>query len=223
MEVLINFHRWRGIHTSGVIWIFTFMALICGLPTFYMNSFITRPQYDFEFVSYIFYYSLVIIVFLLSCFSDSAPKYILAATEPEPAETPSSEPVQQKCPEFEASFLSRITFWWFNDLAITGYRKSLTSSDLWALRDEDKTNTIAPQFDKNWLKQINFSKNQKENQNMVSYHNDEAKIETKVLKPRTNPGVVKTLVKTFGVYFLSGAVFKLGHDVLQFVSPQLLK
>lgn len=206
-----------------MVWIFALMALVCGLPTFYLNSFVERPQYDFQFVSYIFYYSLLIIVFLLSCFADSSANYTLAATEPETAETPLTESVKHKCPEFEASFLSKITFWWFNDLAITGYRKSLTSSDLWALRDEDKTNTIAPQFDKNWLKQISFSKQQNENQNMVSYHNNEAKIETKVSKPRVNPGVLKTLVKTFGLYFLSGAIFKLGHDILQFASPQLLK
>ena len=58
---------------------------------------------------------------------------------------------------------------------------------------------------------------------MVSYHNNEAKIETKVTTPKSTPGVMKTLTKTFGCYFLSGAVFKLFHDILQFVSPQLLK
>ena len=211
-------------HTSGVVWIFTFLELLSGFPTLYMNCWIEGPRFFYEFVSYLFYYSLVIIVFLLSCFADSLPKYSLTATDSEQSEPSYAESsVQQTSPEIEASFLSRITFWWFNGLAITGYRKSLTSSDLWTLRDEDKTNTIAPQFDKNWLKQLSFSKSAKESQNMVSYHNNEAKIETKTIKPKTTPGVVKTLIKTFGCYFLSGAVFKLFHDVLQFVAPQLLK
>jgi len=166
---------------------------------------------------------MVIILFLLSCFADSPPKYNLTSTESEQNED-STTSVQQKCPEIEASFLSKLIFWWFNGLAITGYRKDIVSSDLWSLKDEDKTNTIAPKFDKNWLKQISYSsKYQKENQKLVSYHNDEAKIQTKTVKSTKTPGTIKTLIKTFGSYFLSGAVFKLFHDILQFVSPQLLK
>jgi hypothetical protein len=167
---------------------------------------------------------MVIVLFLLSCFADSPPKYSLTSTESEQNEDTTAS-IQQNCPEIEASFLSKLTFWWFNGLAITGYRKGIVSSDLWSLRDADKTNTIAPKFDKNWLKQISYSsKYQKENQKLVSYHNDEAKIQTKsTTKPMRTPGTIKTLVKTFGLYFISGAVFKLGQDILQFVSPQLLK
>ena len=45
---------------------------------------------------------------------------------------------------------------------------------------------------------------------------------TDVIKPKT-ANIVWAICKTFGWLFISGAMFKLGHDLLQFVAPQLLK
>ena len=163
---------------------------------------------------------MIISLFLLCCFADSPPKYKL------PSETIYGEEIRKTCPEIEASFLSKLVFWWFNDIAITGYRKSLVTSDLWSLNEDDKTNSIAPKFDRNWLKQLPITeRNRSSNcQKFVSYKNDEANIKTKIIKPsKKQPGTLKTLISTFGCFFLSGAVFKLGHDLLQFINPLLLK
>lgn len=60
----------------------------------------------------------------------------------------------QECPELAASFLSQITFWWFGQLAVTGFKKSLTMDDLWELRPDDLTKKVAPKFDRNWNSQL---------------------------------------------------------------------
>ena len=162
---------------------------------------------------------MIISLFLLCCFADFPPKYKL------PSETIYGQEILKNCPEIEASFLSKLVFWWFNDLAITGHRKSLVTSDLWTLNQDDKTSSIARKFDRNWLKQIPMTERNRSNcQKFVSYQNDQANIKSKMIKPtKKQPGILKTLVSTFGWLFLSGAIFKLGIDLLQFTNPLLLK
>jgi len=94
------------------------------------------------------------------------------------------------------------------------------------LNEDDRTNKIAPIFDRHWLNQLPRSERRSsENQKLVSYRNNEANIETKVVSgsKKKKPGVITTLYKTFGWYFIFGAMFKLCQDLLQFTSPQLLK
>ena len=120
---------------------------------------------------------MIISLFLLCCFADFPPKYKL------PNEIIDGEEIRQNCPEIEASFLSKLVFWWFNGLAITGYRKSLVTSDLWALNQDNKTNSIAHKFDRNSFKQIPITERSRSNcQKFVSYKNDEANIKTKMMK-----------------------------------------
>ena len=177
---------------------------------------------------------MIISLFLLCCFADFPPKYKLPSEEINGetingeticGETIYGETILKTCPEIEASFLSKLVFWWFNGFAITGYRKSLVTSDLWALNEDDKTNSIAPKFDGNWLKQLPITERDKSSQQkFVSYKNDEANIKTKIIKPsKKQPGTLKTLISTFGCLFLSGAILKLGLDLLQFANPLLLK
>merc|ERR1711974_159237 len=53
-------------------------------------------------------------------------------------------------PETSSPFPSIITFSWFDSLASTGYKRSLTTSDLWQLNPRDQSATVAPIFNKNW-------------------------------------------------------------------------
>ena len=142
---------------------------------------------------------MIISLFLLCCFADFPPKYKLPSEEIN-GETIYGEEILKTCPEIEASFLSKLVFWWFNGFAITGYRKSLVTSDLWALNQDDKTSSIARKFDRNWLKQIPITERNRPNcQKFVSYENDQANIKTKMIKPtKKQPGILKTLVSTFG-------------------------
>ena len=185
------------------------LLLVCGFPTFYQYIFIEKPEYVFILITYIIYYLMIIVLFLLCCFADSPPNYNLLIETHDEGNRKSS-------PEIDASFLSKITFWWFNSLAILGYKKSLVTSDLYGLNEDDKSNTICSEFDKNWLKQL--PKNERSNEsNSINFVPDHINESIK------KPGVLRTLISTFGCLFLSGAVIRLGYDLLQFASPLLLK
>uniref|UniRef100_A0A5K3EWX4 ABC-type glutathione-S-conjugate transporter n=1 Tax=Mesocestoides corti TaxID=53468 RepID=A0A5K3EWX4_MESCO len=57
-----------------------------------------------------------------------------------------TETPQHICPEKYVSFPSRITFFWFTQLIVKGYRKTLQMSDLWALEDKHISASLGPRF-----------------------------------------------------------------------------
>uniref|UniRef100_A0A3Q2YDD4 ATP binding cassette subfamily C member 2 n=1 Tax=Hippocampus comes TaxID=109280 RepID=A0A3Q2YDD4_HIPCM len=60
--------------------------------------------------------------------------------------SPDAREVVKKNPEAGAPFLNRITFNWFNSMAIKGYRQPLVQEDMWALNEEDATGYISQHF-----------------------------------------------------------------------------
>ncbi|XP_069756348.1 ATP-binding cassette sub-family C member 2 isoform X2 [Narcine bancroftii] len=153
----------------------------------------------------------------------------------------------EKNPQISASFLSRITFNWFNRMMIMGYRKPLETKHLWELNEEDKCQAIYSKFEKHMnqgLKKAQKKKQRKESHKDAEEMNgfnrscsqdvlvmEEKKKKDGRRKPRkekpasvTAPGwLVLALFKTFWTILLKGVVFKLFHDILLFVNPQLLK
>ena len=47
-----------------------------------------------------------------------------------------------KNPQVTANFLSRLTYWWMNDMFITGSERPLENHDLYMLLEEDKTEKL---------------------------------------------------------------------------------
>ena len=188
------------------------LLLICDFPTFYQYIVIEKPEYVLIMITYIINYLMIIVLFLLCCFADSQTNYNLLT------ETPNEE-TRKSSPETDASFLSKITFWWFTSLAILGYEKSLETSDLYNLNEDDKTNSTSSEFEKNWLKQL--PKNKQNSQ--LNSNNFVPDLRHHINQSNKKPGVLRTLISTFGWHFLSGAVFRLGYDILQFANPLLLK
>uniref|UniRef100_A0A671T6J1 ATP-binding cassette, sub-family C (CFTR/MRP), member 2 n=1 Tax=Sinocyclocheilus anshuiensis TaxID=1608454 RepID=A0A671T6J1_9TELE len=99
-------------------------------------------------------------------------------------------------PEARATFLSRITFNWFNSMVIKGYKRPLVQEDMWDLNEKDSSQAICQGFE------------------------DIMAIE---LKKYPNSWLVPTIAKTFKGVLLESAFFKLIQDLLSFASPQLLK
>uniref|UniRef100_A0A672T5Q6 ABC-type glutathione-S-conjugate transporter n=1 Tax=Sinocyclocheilus grahami TaxID=75366 RepID=A0A672T5Q6_SINGR len=54
---------------------------------------------------------------------------------------------QNACPVQDASFLSKILFWW---LLFKGYRSPLQAEDLWSLREEDTSEKIISDLEEEW-------------------------------------------------------------------------
>ncbi|XP_027644670.1 ATP-binding cassette sub-family C member 2 isoform X2 [Falco peregrinus] len=156
-------------------------------------------------------------------------------------------------PEVTASFLSSITFEWYSSMVFKGYRKPLEIEDIWELKDKDKTQAIYAGLEKNMKTAVrkaqaelekrkrkkrsqegdpdhgnNISKAQ--SQDILVLEEKQPKRKKKGDKGDSAPRkdfprgwLIKTLGKTFWQNLLLAVAFKLVHDGLVFVSPQLLK
>uniref|UniRef100_A0A8C8B878 Canalicular multispecific organic anion transporter 1 n=1 Tax=Otus sunia TaxID=257818 RepID=A0A8C8B878_9STRI len=156
-------------------------------------------------------------------------------------------------PEVTASFLSSITFEWYTSMVFKGYRKPLEIEDIWELKGKDKTQAIYAVWEKNMKTAVrkaqadlekrkrkkrrqkadpdhgnNMSKAQ--SQDILVLEEKQPKRKKKGDKGDSGPHkdfprgwLMKTLCKTFWQNLLLSVAFKLVHDGLVFVSPQLLK
>ncbi|XP_064490303.1 multidrug resistance-associated protein 1-like isoform X2 [Ornithodoros turicata] len=221
----------RGRQSSGILFLFWFVLLLCGAVTY--RSYLkwcfsgekewtgnARPGQGFFFGAYMAYYPLVLVQLVLNCFSDAKPMYRQHAAPPGGKESPESG----------ASFLSKLLFSWIYPLIIKGYKKPLENTDLWALGRGDCTENVVPRFDKFWHREVArvpADNERGETNACYSNHKDEqVKFSSPPSSKKKNaqkPGIIRPLIMAFGPTFLLGGVLKLGHDVLQFVSPQLLR
>lgn len=55
-------------------------------------------------------------------------------------------------PESNVSMFSRLTFWWINDLIMTGYNRTLTREDMWKVDDNESSRYLTQQLQTAWDK-----------------------------------------------------------------------
>ncbi|XP_049667225.1 ATP-binding cassette sub-family C member 2 isoform X4 [Accipiter gentilis] len=226
---------------SGILFCFWTLSLLCGILPFQslLRRALQAPISDMpRFVLFFISYGLQLLLFLVSGFSDVAPE---------------TKEITKKNPEVTASFLSSITFEWYTSMVFKGYRKPLEIEDIWELKGKDKTQAIYAVLEKNMKTAVrkaqaelekrkrkkrrregdpdhgnNMSKAQ--SQDILVLEEKQPKRKKKGDKGDSDPRkdfprgwLVKTLCKTFWQNLLLSVAFKLVHDGLVFVSPQLLK
>uniref|UniRef100_A0A673GYT1 ABC-type glutathione-S-conjugate transporter n=1 Tax=Sinocyclocheilus rhinocerous TaxID=307959 RepID=A0A673GYT1_9TELE len=103
-------------------------------------------------------------------------------------------PTINPCPVEDASFLSKVLFWWYGRLAVKGYRSPLQAEDLWSLREEDTSEKIICDLEKEKLHKEQIS----------------------------GFCLLRTLAKNFGPYFLTGTLCLVIQDAFMFSIPQVL-
>ncbi|CAH1274296.1 ABCC1 [Branchiostoma lanceolatum] len=239
----IQYERLKGRQSSGVLFLFWLLATLCAIVTFRSNIRVALLQGGvsdtFRFVTFYLYFPLVLAELILSAFSERAPLFSEANRDPKP------------CPEMLCSFLSKITFWWFNPLVILGYKRALERADLWSLNHVDKSDHVVPVFEKEWQKErqkchrspkqgsttgpetfesqdakVLYSNPQgvgKDKSELIAGKGEVAIVEGPDSSKKCNPSLFKALVRCFYHLFLVSALYKLAQDILLFVSPQLLK
>uniref|UniRef100_A0A8C5AHJ8 ABC-type glutathione-S-conjugate transporter n=1 Tax=Gadus morhua TaxID=8049 RepID=A0A8C5AHJ8_GADMO len=203
---LIQFERLRGMQSSGVLFIFWFLSLLCAIVPF--RSKILQASSTLRFTTFYLYFSLVLLELILSCFNEKPPLFSTVVTDPNP------------CPESTAGFLSTITFWWFTRMAVKGYKTPLEAKDLWSLNVQDSSQTVVPRFLEEWEKE------QAKAQMYVYTHNGPEETEVLLSEGRAaprQPSFLWALIRAFGPFFLIGSAYKLLQDLISFVSPQLLR
>uniref|UniRef100_A0A665WVS5 ATP-binding cassette, sub-family C (CFTR/MRP), member 3 n=1 Tax=Echeneis naucrates TaxID=173247 RepID=A0A665WVS5_ECHNA len=215
---LIQFERLRGVQSSGVLFIFWFLSVLCAIVPFRSKILQASSQVSTQHspqgsAALLLPYSLI-----LCCFNEKPPLFSNVITDPNP------------CPETTAGFLSTITFWWFTSMAIKGYKVSLEAKDLWSLNERDSSKVMVPNLLREWDKELcifsHFTAalclHPKKTWGESSPEEVEVLLSNQTAAPR-KPSFLRALVKAFGPYFLIGSGFKLLQDIITFVNPQLLR
>ena len=236
--ILVQYHRIRGVFTSGLFHIYWFILI------FHDGIKIRTYSLDIEGHQLEQPYSMTTsIVFLTFTCVNLVFRLILLTVTLFPDRIPESwfKGIEKPIPEEKATFLSQITWWWLNGLIITGFRRTLERSDLWSLNRVDTTVYCAPLFRNSWenefrRKQANLLRRPNNGENELLLNTIKKSSEKDPLLQSTdgkaarksapeNPLFVNTLViliKTYWFPFLVCGTFKLIHDSLIFVSPQIL-
>ncbi|XP_068238012.1 multidrug resistance-associated protein 1-like isoform X2 [Palaemon carinicauda] len=213
--VFIVMEKKRGIQSCGYLFMFWLLLFLCGLPEF--RTYLLNVQDEtvefhvMTFGTYMAHYPLVVVMLILNCFGDATPQYV---------DYPRSE---KACPEASASFISRVTFAWVDSLIWKGYRNPLKEDDLWDLTYENASRTVVSNWEKNWQKTKAKAYKKGESHTSATYANSSAHVEISGTSgDKEYLSILPALVKSFGPSFLFGGLLKFAHDVLQFLSPQIL-
>ncbi|XP_037043483.1 multidrug resistance-associated protein 1-like [Bradysia coprophila] len=201
---LVYLNKRNGLQSSGVLFLFWFFLFLFSIPQ--CRSEIrrrnTRKQNgiedfwdDYNFVSFMVFYAITSIVFLLNCFADQ---------DPQETKYPKTK---KPCPESSSNFVSKLLFSWFDTMAWKGYKAPLTQDDLWDLKPEDTTTEIYPEFTRHW----------EEARNASVKRNGKSSV-----KSQNKASILPALFKTFWTYLLFGWLLKLACDIITFMLPQLL-
>uniref|UniRef100_A0A8C1G2F2 ATP-binding cassette, sub-family C (CFTR/MRP), member 6a n=1 Tax=Cyprinus carpio carpio TaxID=630221 RepID=A0A8C1G2F2_CYPCA len=161
---------------------------------------------DDQFVAFFTFFSLQLAQLILSCFADHRP----VTLKPNP------------CPVEDASFLSKVLFWWYGRLVVKGYRSPLQAEDLWSLREEDTSEKIICDLEKEWAKQ--WAKIALNGTQALGYKlSEQTQLLRKLHKEQISGFcLLRTLAKNFGPYFLTGTLCLVIQDAFMFSIPQVL-
>lgn len=220
--VFVYFHMKFGVQSSGMKFIFYFLLMVFAIPQY--RSEIQRYSRredrigdsenmtweDYQFVSYLIYFPLVVTIFLFSCFSDRKPE-IRDYEEP-----------KKPSPEIGASFLNRIMFEWFDVMVWRGYRKPIETDMLWDMNPSDLTKELSPEFDKYWDESVVKGRAKQEKE--ARKPNKKKKKDATSVNPKsTNGSILPAMVEAFGGPFWFSGFLKIFIDALSFASPLILK
>lgn len=202
--VLVMIHRKKNIHTSGVLFFYWFVLIVTGLiplqstirvlKTLKVNSngLMETPSWDkMRKLSVLVEFTLHILMFLLNCVSDGS------------LEKSNKNNVS---PEQGASFLSKITFHWFDFFMWRGFRGPIGPHSVWELNEEDQTAILTEKFDECWnqyLEREKWSVNFKKKGSELHH-------------------LLLALYRTTGSKIWTTALYKLFSIILALGSPQIL-
>uniref|UniRef100_A0A8C8B701 Canalicular multispecific organic anion transporter 1 n=1 Tax=Otus sunia TaxID=257818 RepID=A0A8C8B701_9STRI len=218
---------------SGILFCFWTLSLLCGILPFQslLRRALQAPISDVpRFVLFFISYGLQLLLFLVSGFSDIAPE---------------TKEITKKVKGPRGISLP-------HSMVFKGYRKPLEIEDIWELKGKDKTQAIYAVWEKNMKTAVRKAqadlekrKRKKRRQKADPDHgNNMSKAQSQDIlvlekqpkrKKKGDKGdsgphkdfprgwLMKTLCKTFWQNLLLSVAFKLVHDGLVFVSPQLLK
>ncbi|KAI9102399.1 hypothetical protein DFS34DRAFT_389500 [Phlyctochytrium arcticum] len=134
------------------------------------------------------------------------------------------------CPEESANFLSRITFWWLNDIFVVGRRRPLDDEDIWDLGSEWRAEFLHTLLDTEWKKEIERTDRanaalRHEEINVDGNHADNDTTTRKHKKKNTlqKPSLWRAMRKAWWHRLGLVGLVKFASDMSQVFSPFLVK
>jgi ATP-binding cassette subfamily C (CFTR/MRP) protein 1 len=144
-----------------------------------------------------------------------------------------NDPKKNVCPKEYVSFLSLLTFRWFDETALKGWRRPLSNQDMWDVRKADRCDHVFTHFNKYWKASIDDSANYVkdpvvgtlENGGSISYPllNKSGAPNVVIENPSKDKRIFIVLMKAYWYFFLTPNVIKLASDILILVNPIILK
>lgn len=216
--VLAYYNKFFGVQSSGTLFTFWLLCAVCGAPQFrtevlYVQRF-GEPEDQYLYISYLVYYPLTIAMLFLNCFGEGTPRiYPYGAAK-------------NRSPESSSSFLSRITFCYFDGTMYRGFRKPLEAKDMWDLKPEDKASALVPIFEQEFSKRSEkYTRKYQADVNgqaKVSFKSNSGSVDINKQKSKKETSIVPVMWACFSRPFIMGIVLKLLTDVSQFINPQIL-
>ncbi|KAL1787419.1 canalicular multispecific organic anion transporter 1 [Sigmodon hispidus] len=232
LVLVIQHSRQRCIQkNSWFLSLFWILSIACG--TFQFQTLLRALLQDSKSnmaYSYLFFvsYGFQIVILILSAFSEPS----------DLSHNPSST----------ASFLSSITFSWYDSTVLKGYKHPLTLEDILDVDEGFKTKSVVSKFEVFMTKDLQkakqalqrrqqkraqqkpkatlhgLNKNQSQSQDvLVLEEAKEKKKKSESTKDFPKSWLIKAIFKAFYPVILKSFILKLIHDLLLFLNPQLLK
>ncbi|KAM4852275.1 ATP-binding cassette sub-family C member 2 [Thomomys bottae] len=222
--------QWCMQKNSWYLSLFWILSILCGTFQFQtmLRALIQDSKSNMVYSClYFIFYGFQILILILSSFSESS----------DLAHNPSST----------ASFLSSITFSWYDSVVLKGYKQPLTLEDLWDVNEDIKTKSVVSKFEVFMTRELQkakqafqsrqqkkqksgatlpgLDKNQSQSQDVLVMEEVKKKKKKKSEKTEDFPKswLLKAIFKTFHGVILKSFISKLVHDILLFLNPQLQK
>uniref|UniRef100_A0A8B9LSK0 Multidrug resistance-associated protein 1 n=1 Tax=Astyanax mexicanus TaxID=7994 RepID=A0A8B9LSK0_ASTMX len=215
--LLIQYERIKGVQSSGIMLNFWLVATVCATVTFRSKILqaVNEPETVnvFRYSTFYIYYALLLISLILSCLSDQPPLFSQAVKDSNP------------CPEAGASFLSRISFWWITGAPVANGKLHKQDSNQQFFFNTGLFNSSFCSFS---LRTDDKTMYSPKRPSMAEKKDGRPVEESEILLIKApqksgDPSLFLALCRTFGPYFLVSSIYKIIHDVLMFVGPEILR
>ncbi|XP_042871644.1 ATP-binding cassette sub-family C member 3-like [Penaeus japonicus] len=204
--VLILMGRRKSEQNSEILLLYWLFSLICNLPQIYAffngsNGRIQGVPYAVA-VTFVVQFLCNVALFLVSCFKDApaARKELDASVKPSPL--------------LRASLSSRLFFWWATPLVWRGWRRPLTSDDLWDIEPRNSASTLAVQWDD--------AVNRGKRPNLPEYKTQRKARYERVTTPGNKVSILACIWRLARAAFFGSLGLYSVSEGLRFLTPRLL-
>ncbi|XP_021060825.1 canalicular multispecific organic anion transporter 1 [Mus pahari] len=228
--VIQHSRQWCIQKNSWFLSMFWILSLLCGIFQFQtlIRALLKDSKSNMAYSCLFFVsYGFQIVILILSAFSESSDS--------------------THAPSATASFLSSITFSWYDSTVLKGYKHPLTLEDVWDVEEKLKAKSLISKFETIVTKDLQkarqalqrrlkksqqspegmphgLTKKQSQSQDvLVLEETKKKKKKSEATKDFPKSWLVKALFKTFYGVILKSIILKLAHDIFVFLNPQLLK